>query len=316
MTHLSFVGIDASKDVLDVYVHPQALRQRFDNSEQGVAELIRWLQALPSPLVVLESSGGCEALATRELYRAGLSFAVVNPAQVRQLAKGLGILAKNDALDALVLARFADHVRPRLTIYPDPLKQELDHAVARRAQLVEMLAVEKTRRHTAAASMRKNIDKHVRWLEQEIKDFERGIRDLIRSSPAWMEKNDLLQSMPGIGNTTAFVLIADMPELGQLNKRQIASLAGLAPMDADSGRYHGQRHIWGGRALVRKTLYMAAISAIRCNVKIKAFYRRLRLSGKAAKASIIACARKMLTILNQMLRSKSPFKEEPMFVDA
>lgn len=310
----SFIGIDASKDILDVHANPLGLQRRFDNSESGVAEIIAWLKTLPAPLVVLESSGGCEDLAARELYRAGISFSIVNPAQVRQFAKGIGILAKNDRIDAFVLARFGDGVRPRLTEYPDPLKQQLDQAVARRSQLVEMLAVEKTRAHQAAPAVRRNIQSHIRWLEKQIKDYEREIRDLIRSSPSWMEKNDLLQSMPGVGDTTAFVLIADMPELGKCNKGEIASLAGLAPMDQDSGRYRGQRHIRGGRRSVRKALYMAAMSAIRHNERIREFYQRLRKAGKPAKKALVACARKMLTILNQMLRTRTRFEEELMLI--
>lgn len=307
--YTSFIGIDASRTVLDVHVLPLAKRSSFDNDDDGVAELVRWLSSLPKPLVVLESSGGCELLLTRDLYQAGIPFAVVNPAQIRQFAKGIGLLAKNDALDAMAIARFAETVKPRLSDFPDPLKQELDHAVARRQQLVGMLVQEKLRLRTAIPSVARNIQKHIRWLEQQIECFERTIKDCIRNSPAWMERADLLKSMPGVGDITAFTLISEMPELGKLNKRQVASLAGLAPMDNESGSYRGRRRIRGGRSAVKRVMYMAAMTAIRRNPRIREFYQRLRQAGKPAQKALVACARKMLVTLNQMLRTARRYEE-------
>jgi transposase len=304
-----YVGIDVSGDRLDAYAMPENREVRLENNDDGVAEIIRWLGSLPKCLVVIESTGGCEDLLSRELFRAGFDFAVINPKHARDFAKGLGILAKNDRIDARVLARFGQVAKPRLSEYPDQLKQQLDAAVGRREQLVEMLRQEKNRRHRAKGRALRSIDAHIAWLQAEIKDRDREIRELIKQSPAWLEKHDLLKSMPGVGDVTASVLIADLPELGRLNRGGIAKLAGLAPMDFESGRFKGERHIAGGRSRVRCALYMAAMSAVRCNDLIRAYYRKLRARGKAAKEALVACARKILVILNEMARHGARYEE-------
>jgi transposase len=304
-----FVGVDVSKDFLDVHVLPLDLSFRVENSDDGAAEISRRLAGLPKCLVVLESTGGYEDTLARELSRAAYTFAVVNPKRVRDFAKGLGILAKNDRIDAYALARFGELAGPRPTEYPDALKQQLDAAVARREQLVAMLREEKTRRHMAKPNARASIDAHIEWLEAEIKDRDREIKQLIRGNPAWQEKFDLLRGMPGVGDVTAFTLVADLPELGRFSRTEIAKLAGLAPMDSESGKYKGERHIQGGRTRVRGALYMAAMTAIRHNERLRVYYQRLRGMGKAAKEALVACARKILVILNQMARTGSKYEE-------
>lgn len=302
-----FVGIDVSKATLDVGVLPPEPFRTIPNDEAGCRGLAERLKALSPALIVLEATGGFETLAAATLAAAGLPVVVVNPRQVRDFAKATGTLAKTDRLDARVLALFAQQVRPPVRPLKDAQSRALDALFTRRRQLVEMLTMERNRLGLAAAPVRRDLKAHIAWLVKRLKDVDRELKDLIESSPVWREKDDLLQSAPGIGPVASVALLAQLPELGTLNRRQIGALAGIVPFNNDSGKFKGQRHVWGGRAVVRAVLYMATLAAIRCNPLIKAFYQRLRAAGKKPKVAIVACMRKLLTILNAMLKTKTPW---------
>jgi transposase len=302
-----FVGIDVSKAGLDVGVLPLAQFWTTPNDEAGCRSLAERLQTLSPTLIVLEATGGFETLAAATLAAAGLPVVVVNPRPVRDFAKATGSLAKTDRLDARVLALFAQRVRPAVRPLKDTQSRELDALFARRRQIVEMLTMERNRLGLAAAPVRKDLKAHIHWLVKRLKDVDGGLKALIQNSPVWREKDDLLQSTPGIGPVASVALLAQLPELGTLNRRQIGALAGIVPFNNDSGKFKGQRHVWGGRAMVRAVLYMATLAAIRCNPSIKAFYQRLRAAGKKPKVAIVACMRKLLTILNAMLKTKTPW---------
>ena len=302
-----FVGIDVSKATLDVGVLPPEPFRTIPNDEAGCRGLAERLKALSPALIVLEATGGFETLAAATLAAAGLPVVVVNPRQVRDFAKATGTLAKTDRLDARVLALFAQQVRPPVRPLKDAQSRALDALFTRRRQLVEMLTMERNRLGLAAAPVRRDLKAHIAWLVKRLKDVDRDLKDLIESSPVWREKDDLLQSAPGIGPVASVALLAQLPELGTLNRRQIGALAGIVPFNNDSGKFKGQRHVWGGRAVVRAVLYMATLAAIRCNPLIKAFYQRLRAAGKKPKVAIVACMRKLLTILNAMLKTKTPW---------
>jgi len=306
----NFVGVDVSKDRLDVAVLPETSSWSVPNDEAGIQALVKRLLPLRPARVVLEATGGYEMAALGALAGAGLSVAAVNPRQSRDFAKAAGLLAKTDRIDARVLARFAEAMKPEIRPVPDAAAQKLGALIARRRQLIQMLTAEKNRRQIAPKSMLKEIDRHVAWLEESLRRIDDDLQKTIRNSPAWREKDDLLQDVEGIGPKTSAVLIAELPELGQLNRHQIAKLAGVAPMNRDSGRYRGERHIQGGRAMVRSALYMATLTAIRCNPVIAAFYRRLRDDGKKFKVAITACMRKLLVRLNAMLRDRVPWREK------
>ena len=305
-----WVGVDVSKATLDICVsHPdQALS--VTNDSAGIQTLIGMLHDLHPPLVVLEATGGLERAVVAELLVAQLPVAVVNPRQVRRFAEALGYLAKTDRLDARVLAHFAAAIQPPTRALPDAQTQALAEQVARRRQLVEMLTMEKNRLlQTPYAAVRQDIQAHIEWLQQRLKNTERGLRDAVEASPAWQAKADLLREVQGLGEVSILTLIADLPELGTLNRKQIAALVGVAPLNRDSGTLRGRRCVWGGRAEVRQTLYMATLSAVRYNPILRAFYTRLRNAGKMAKVALVACMRKLLTILNAMLRDQAPWDE-------
>jgi transposase len=306
-TSEAFVGIDVSKAALDVGVLSPEQFWTIPNDEAGCRSLAERLQTLSPTLIVLEATGGFETLAAATLAAAGLPVVVVNPRQVRDFAKATGTLAKTDRLDARVLALFAQRVRPAVRPLKDTQSRELEALFTRRHQLVEMLTMEKNRLSLAAAPVRKDLKAHIVWLVKRLKDVDGELKALIQDSPVWREKDDLLQSAPGVGPVASVALLAQLPELGTLNRRQIGALVGVAPLNNDSGQYKGQRHVWGGRAVVRAVLYMATLAAIRCNPSIKAFYQRLRAAGKKPKVAIVACMRKLLTILNAMLKSKTPW---------
>lgn len=299
-----FVGIDVSKARLDVAVRPEG-RFSVVHDELGLAELVTKLQAVMPTLIVLEATGGMELPLTSALALVGLPIVVVNPRQVRDFAKATGQLAKTDAIDAHVLARFAEVIRPE----PRPLPDEQTHALAalvtRRQQLVDMLTAEKNRLTSARTSVRKNLRAHIAWLERALRQADTDLADAIRQSPVWREKDELLRSVPGIGPVLTTTLLANLPELGTLTHKQIAALVGVAPLNRDSGTLRGRRTVWGGRAHVRTALYMAAIVAARFNPVIRAFYHRLCAAGKAKKVALVACMRKLLTIINAMLRHRS-----------
>ena len=299
----TYVGIDVSKAQVDVAVRPTGQRWVVCYGETGVEELVVRMVNLSPALVLLEASGGLELPLVAALAAAALPVVVVNPRQVRDFARATGTLAKTDALDAAVLAHFADAVRPSVRPLRDAETQVLNSLVARRHQVMTMLVSEKNRLGTAINAVRPRIEAHIAWLEQELKDLDGGLQQTLRRSPVWREKDDLLRSVPGVGEQLSLTLLAYVPELGTLDRRQIAALVGVAPFSRDSGTLRGKRTIWGGRARVRAALYMGALVATRYNPVIKVFYRRLLAAGKAKKVALVACMRKLLTILNSMVKS-------------
>jgi len=309
MEQKKFVGVDVSKASLDVAVDSKKAVFTVANDQHGVDELAQKLREIDPALIVFEATGGYELLAASSLVQAGLPVAIVNPRQVRDFAKSLGVLAKTDAIDARVIARFAAAVKPDRRAIKDGLASELTALVARRRQIVEMMVAEQNRLEKANTCNRKDIKDHIRWLEKRLEKIETHIGKTIKNSPIWRCKDNILQSMNGIGPVTSAALISDLPELGQLSRKKIAKLVGLAPLNRDSGKFHGRRKIWGGRAQVRAALYMGTLAAVRYNPPIKAFYQRLIAAGKCHKVAITACMRKMLIILNAMLRDQTLWQQ-------
>ena len=306
-TALVFVGIDVSKHQLDIAVRPTARLWTVGHDEAGVSALIAELRQLAPTLIVLEATGGLELPLAGALATAALPVAIVNPRQVRDFARSTGVLAKTDRLDAQLLARFADVVRPEPRPLPDAQAQELSALVLRRRQLIEMLTAEKNRLSTASRRIRPQIQAHIEWLHRQLAQFDDELRELVRNSPLWREKEDVLRSAPGVGPVLATTLLAGLPELGTLTRQQIAALVGVAPLNRDSGTLRGRRTVWGGRAPIRAVLYMATLVATRRNPVIAAFYQRLVAAGKARKVALTACMRKLLTILNAMLKHRTPW---------
>lgn len=302
-----FVGVDVSQAYLDVATQPRGERRTFANQAEGFDALIAHLRPLAPVRVVLEATGGYEVPAASALAAAGLPVVVVNPRQVRNYARATGRLAKTDAIDAEVLADFGQAIPLEIRPLPDPAARELRAHMGRRRDLSDMLTAERNRCTQAPESLRPSIRAHIAWLERQLRDLDRDLGERIRSSPVWREKDELLQTVPGIGPTISHVLLAHLPELGELNRQKIAMLVGLAPLNRDSGQSHGRRRCWGGRAPVRSALYMAALVASRHNPVIRDFYQRLRQAGKEPKVALIACARKLLVILNAMLKTQQPW---------
>jgi transposase len=304
-----YVGIDVSKDRLDVHVLPQDEAFWVERNGTGLATLVERLKPLVPRLVAIEATGGFESTAAAAVAGAGLPLAVINPAQVRHYAQALGKRAKTDAIDAKVIARFAADVKPEPRALPDETAQLLADLVARRRQIVEMLQAERQReRRVTIRRLHKSIERLIKALEKELAELDDDIDGAVRSSPVWREKEDLLASVPGVGPQTARTLIAELPELGTLNRKQIASLAGLAPYTRQSGAWKGKSMIGGGRKTVRTALFMAAMVAARFNPTLKAFRDRLLAAGKTRIVSLVAVARKLLTILNAILRDHAPWK--------
>lgn len=300
-----FVGIDVSKDRLDVHVRPGGEAFAVSRDGRGLQELTARLATLAPQLIAIEATGGFETVAAAAIAGAALPLAIVNPAQVRHFAQAVGKRAKTDPIDAEVIARFAEAVKPEPRPLPDAQARLLAELVARRRQIIEMIVAERQReKRVENTHVRKGIVRHIRVLEKELPDIDEDIGTLIRSSPAWREKEDLLITFPGVSHTLARTFLAELPELGRLNRREIASLAGLAPFTRQSGRWKGKSMIGGGRAPLRAALYMAALSASRCNPPLKLFYQRLLSIGKPKMVALIAVARKTLTILNAMLRER------------
>lgn len=297
-----FIGIDVSKATLDLAALPDGESWTVTNDEQGLAELAPRLLALGPVVIVLEATGGFEMLAALTLAQAGLPVAVVNPRQVRDFAKAMGRLAKTDALDAGMLAEFAQRVRPTPRPLPDEAALLLEGLLTRRRQIVDMLTAEKNRLGLARGPIKRDITQHIRWLEKRLADVDGDLQDAVTASPLYQAKADLLRSVPGVGQVTTLTLLATLPELGQLSRHQIAALVGVAPMNRDSGTMRGKRMVWGGRAPVRAVLYMAVLVGIKHNAVLRGFYERLRASGKPFKVAATACMRKLLTILNAMLQ--------------
>jgi len=297
-----FAGVDVSKAHLDLALTTSEERPRFENTERGIAKLVARLKESDPELVVLEATGGFEVPAAAALAAAGVPVVVANPRQVRDFAKSTGQLAKTDALDAGILALFAERVRPVVRPLPDEATRALDALVGRRRQIIDMLTAEKNRLGFALPAVQKGIKKHIRWLERQLSDVDQDLDDQIRNSPAWQAKSDLLREVPGVGPNLARTLIAELPELGTLSNKEVAALVGVAPFPRDSGAMRGKRMVWGGRAPVRSALYMSIWSASKWNPVIRVFYDRLRGKGKPPKVAQVACMRKLLTILNAMVR--------------
>lgn len=303
-----FVGVDVSQDRLDVAVHPGGEAMVFSRCGAGLEALAERLKTANAAVIAVEATGGFETVVVAALAAAGLPVAVVNPAQVRSFARALGVRAKTDPIDAAVIARFAEATRPAIRPLPDEETIRLSDMVARRRQIIQMIVAEKQRGKRAGRAMRKSIARLLKALEKELSEIDKDIDDAVRGSPDWREKEDLLASVPGVGDVTARTLLAELPELGTLTRRKIASLAGLAPYTQQSGQWRGKSFIAGGRASVRSAVYMAAVSAARCNRSLKPFYKRLVDAGKPKKLAIIAVARKLLTILNAIIRDKKPWQ--------
>lgn len=306
---LIFVGIDVSKAQLDIAIRPSGEKACFANDKAGIKALVKWLASLQPTLIVLEATGGYERQVTRAVVSAELAMAVVNPRQVRDFAKATGELAKTDSIDAEVLAHFAEAVRPQLRPLPDQLTVALRALTARRRQLLDMITAENNRRDKTSKAVAKRIDAHVRWLERELDNANQDLDRFIEQNPMWKQNDELLQSAPSIGRVTSRTLLAELPELGTLNRKQIAALIGVAPFNRDSGLLKGRRSIWGGRAPVRCALYMATMVATRKNPVIRDFYKRLIAKGKLFKVALIACMHKLITILNSMLKHKTYWSE-------
>jgi transposase len=307
MDHL-FVGLDVAKEHLDIHVRPTGEIFSVPHDEAGVTTLVDRMRTLAPTLIALEATGGYEATVAATLASTGLPVAVVNPRQIRDFARATGLLAKTDALDARVIAHFAEAIRPTVRPLPTDQAQRLGELVARRRQLVEMLGAETNRRRLIRdRGLQRRLDAHIAWLARALRDLETDLHDTIRSSPAWRETENLLTSVPGVGPITTLTLIAELPELGRLDRRRIAALVGLAPFNRDSGTLRGRRMIRGGRGSVRRVLFMATLTAIRRNPRIAAFYQRLRTTGHPGKVALTAAMRKLLTMLNAILRDHRPW---------
>lgn len=311
-----FVGVDVCKAWLDTAQvpgpskdAPVELTARVSNDEAGRAVLVKQLERLAPTLVVMEATGGLQAMLASELCAVGVKVAVVNPKRMRDFARSAGILAKTDKLDALVLAKFGQAVRPQVRPLPDEAQQEITELVDRRAQLVAMRAQEKNRLTTVKHVARTSVRKHIEWLDAQIKDVDRDLDGRLKDSPVYQHKYELLESVPGVGRVTVSMLLGRLPELGTLDRKRVAALVGVAPFAQDSGKRRGQRYIQGGRADVRSALYMAAFAARQCDGPIKAMFERLRAAGKRYKVAMTACMRKLLVILNAILKSGQPWSE-------
>ena len=306
---MSFIGIDVAKAQLEFADRPSGERGAVSNDEDGIRALVAHCQA--ATLVVCEATGGYEAPLVAALATAGLPVVVANPRQVRNFAKATGQLAKTDAIDAQILALFAERVRPELRALPDEAVEALDALLTRRRQLVEMLVAERNRLLLARPTIRRDLQQHIRFLERRLREADDDLHTAVKASPVWRVKDDLLQSVPRVGRVVSLTLLAELPELGRLSRKAIAALVGVAPLARDSGTLRGKRLVYGGRAPVRAVLYMAALVAARRNPVIRAFYQRLRTAGKPVKVALTACMRKLLVILNAIARSGTPWQPAP-----
>jgi len=303
-----FVGIDVSKTRLDISIGGGHEYWQVANEERGFMKLIERLRSLHPTLIVLEATGGLELPLVAEIASAGLPIAVVNPKRIRDFARSVGQLAKTDKLDARIIAQFAQMVRPGVRHLRTEEEEHLTALLTRRMQVIEMLTAEKNRSYSTRQVMKGVLQRHIEWLQDDLKKLDQTIAEFIQQSPLWSGKEKVLRSVPGIGPVTGATILANLPELGTLNRQKIAALVGVAPVNKDSGKKCGKRRVFGGRAVVRRTLYMAALSATKCNPKIKPFYENLICRGKEKKVALTACMRKLLVILNVMVKNNEVWR--------
>ena len=304
----TYVGIDVSKAKLDVAMLGERQEQQMDNTAQGIAQLVEWMRELQPELIVVEATGGYQRHVVDALFHAGLSVAVVNPARVRQFARACGLLAKTDKLDAQLLAVFGQRVQPKLYEGKSEAEKQLSALLVRRKQVEEMLKAEQNRLRTISPALRGSVERIIALLKEEKKRLDEQIRDVMKEQKVWHEQREILSSAPGVGPVTTATLLADLPELGKMDRKKIAALVGVAPMNYDSGKKRGYRKTKGGRTDVRSVLYMSTLVATRYNPLIRAQYQHLLKRGKEKKVALTACMRKFLTILNAMLRDRQPFR--------
>jgi transposase len=307
---MNFVGIDVSKTQLDIAERPGNKRWSAVNAEAEIGKVVEMVGALSPQVIVVEATGGMEVALVAALSQARLPVVVVNPRQVRDFAKAVGRLAKTDRIDAEILAHFGEAVKPKVRALKDEDVQTLTALVTRRRQVIEMLTAEKNRLGISPKVVHKDIQKHIDWLQARLENMDRHLDSAIRKNTAWREKDDLLRSVPGVGHVLSVSLITGLPELGTLSRRQIAALVGVAPLNRDSGLFRGKRTVWGGRAHLRAVLYMAALSGSRVNPALSRFYRRLVEAGKKPKVALTACMRKLLGILNAIIKNRIPWQAD------
>jgi len=304
------VGVDVAKSTLDVASSDSGETRQFANNDEGISQAVRYISGVKPSGIILEATGNLEMPLAAALQGGGLPVVVINPRQVRDFARATGALAKTDAIDARVLALFGARVKPEIRPLPDTKVREMRNLLTRRRQLIEMLTAEHNRLSQGDKDIRPSIENHIKWLEEALSEINDDLDRRIRLSPSWVEKDNLLKSVPGVGKVVSSSLLIELPELGKLNRRKIASLVGVAPLNRDSGTMRGRRTVWGGRAKLRAVLYMAALVASRCNPIIAAFYQRLLDAGKVKKVALVACMRKLLTILNAILRTMAVWQPE------
>ncbi len=305
-----YVGVDVAKNSLDVAVSSSKEVCQFANDPEGVTNAVQYIAGLKPAGIIIEATGNLEMPLAAALQVGRLPVAVVNPRQVRDFARAIGALAKTDSIDARMLALFGIRVQPEIRPLPDQKARDMRSLLTRRRQLIEMLTAEHNRLFHSSNDIRPSIKTHIKWLEEALSDINNDLDRRIRLSPSWLKKDNLLKSVPGIGKVVSSSLLIELPELGMLNRRKIAALVGVAPFNRDSGTMRGRRTVWGGRAKLRAVLYMAALVASRCNPIIAAFYQRLLEAGKAKKVALVACMRKLITILNAMIRTMTAWQPE------
>ena len=306
------IGVDVAKSTLDVAVTDSEEARQFANDDKGISQAVSYIAGFRPAMIILEATGNLELPLAAALQADRMPVVVINPRQVRDFARATGALAKTDTMDARILALFGARVKPEIRPLPDKNARDMRSLLTRRRQLVEMLTSEHNRLFQTREDIRLGVEAHIKWLEEALSDINDDLERRIKRSPSWLEKDNLLKSVPGIGKVVSSTILIDLPELGSLNRRKIAALVGVAPLNRDSGTMRGRRTVWGGRAKLRSTLYMAALVASRCNPIIAAFYQRLVNAGKAKKVALVACMRKLLTILNAMMRTMTAWQPEPI----
>jgi transposase len=305
-----YVGIDVSKTQLDVAIGENGQFFTSSNNGAGINNIVRQMHKAKPALIIVESTGGLETALVAELFSSGLPVALVNPGRVREFAKSIGLLAKTDKLDAKLLARFAEAIKPTPTQLPTEEEQFLSALMSRRKQVIEMIVAENNRLLSTRLELRPRLQEHLDWLEAELEELNQQINDFISKTPVFKIKDEILQSTPGVGKITSAILLSDLPELGHLNRKKIAALVGVAPFNKDSGRRQGKRRVKGGRVTIRNVLYMATLSAVRYNPVLRKFYNHLLEQGKIKKVALVACMRKLLTMLNAMVRDLRPWEHQ------